>query len=142
MKFLVSFCFVLISFFSVSAQQYSDAIIGKWKSEDQKTIVEIFKTGNTFSGKIVWQANPNDAKGNPRTDIENPDPAKRSRPLMGLTVVYNLTFEEGFWQDGEIYNSQNGETYDVEIWLEGNNTLKLKISWYFMHETQSWTRVE
>jgi uncharacterized protein (DUF2147 family) len=141
-KYFVSYCFFLFFTFTVSAQQYTDAIIGKWKSEDQKTIVEIYKTGSTFSGKIVWQQNPNDANGNPRKDTENPDAAKRSRLLMGLLVLYHLKFEEGYWQDGEIYNSQNGETYDVDVWLEGNDILKLKIYFYFIHETQSWTRVK
>lgn len=142
MKYFFSICFALVVASAVCAQAYSDAIVGKWKSEDKKTIVEIYKTGNTFSGKIAWQEIPNDANGNPRTDIENPDASKRNRPLLGLQVLYDLEFEDGYWQDGEIYNSQNGETYDVDVWLEGNDVLVLKVHWYFMSETQKWTRVK
>jgi uncharacterized protein (DUF2147 family) len=141
MNYLLTSCFIVLTVTVASAQQYADAITGKWKSEDKKTVVEIYRQGDVFYGKIVWQANPNDANGNPRKDTENPDPAKRNRPMMGLVVLYDLVYKDGFWQDGEIYNAQNGETYDAEVWLEGNDKLRLKIRWYFMHETQTWTRV-
>lgn len=140
----IALTIVLLSFMAAgaSAQNYADAIIGKWKSSDQKTIVEIFKKNDVYYGKIVWQAVPNDANGKPRTDLENPDASKRSRPLMGLEVMKDLEFEDGYWQDGEIYNSQDGKTYDCDIWLEGNDILKMKAYWYFMHDTQTWTRVK
>ncbi|MBC8045356.1 MAG: DUF2147 domain-containing protein [Fimbriimonadaceae bacterium] len=141
MKYLFFIVFVYLCNDKIYAQQYADAIKGKWKSEDKKTVVEIYRQGDKYFGKIVWQAQPNDATtGKPRTDLENPDALKRNRPLMGLQVLYDLEFDDGYWQDGEIYNSQNGETYDVNIWLEGNDILKLKVYWYFTHQTQTWTR--
>ncbi|MBC8173052.1 MAG: DUF2147 domain-containing protein [Chitinophagales bacterium] len=141
MKIFTSVLFSVLFAFSLSAQSYSDAIIGKWKSEDKKTVVEIYKQGNVYLGKIVWIAQPIDTDtGKPRTDIENPDPAKRNVPLIGLVVMRNLQFKDGFWKDGEIYNSGNGETYDGDIWLENNDLLKMKAYWYFMSQTESWTR--
>ena len=140
-RFFILSCFFLFLSSVAFSQSYADAILGKWKSEDGKTVVEIYKSGNEYKGKIVWLAVPNDGSGNPRTDLENPDPKKRSRPLMGLTVLYHLYYEDGYWQDGEIYNSQNGETYDVDVWLEGKDTLNLKVYWYFMHETQTWKKL-
>ncbi|HET8964224.1 MAG TPA: DUF2147 domain-containing protein [Chitinophagales bacterium] len=124
------------------AQSYSDAILGKWKSSDGKTTVEIYKSGNTYSGKIVGLQQSNDASGKPRTDLENPDASLRNRPLIGLLVLKNLKFKDGYWKDGEIYSSQNGKSYTCDIWLEGNDILKMKAYWYFMHQTEDWKRVK
>lgn len=124
------------------AQSYSDAILGKWKSSDGKTTVEIYKSGNTYSGKIVGLQEPNDAAGKPRTDLENPDAGLRKRPLIGLIVLQNLKFKDGYWKGGDIYSSQNGKSYTCDIWLEGNDILKMKAYWYFMHQTEEWRRVK
>lgn len=132
---------ILLSAFSL-AQSYSDAILGKWKSSDGKTTVEIYKSGNTYSGKIVGLQEPYDASGKPRTDIKNPDVSLRNRPLIGLLVLSNLKFKDGFWKGGDIYSSQNGKSYTCDVWLEGNDILKMKAYWYFMYHIEEWNRVK
>jgi uncharacterized protein (DUF2147 family) len=65
---------------------------GTWLSEDGGTKVLISNCGgNKLCGKVVWLEEPNDRKtGKPKTDALNPDPAKRTRPMLGLQVVNGL----------------------------------------------------
>ena len=41
-------------------------------------------------GKITWLKKPNDARGKPFTDTENPDKSKRNQPLIGLIILKNF----------------------------------------------------
>lgn len=139
------FLFTVVTFLLVSSaaytQNYNDAILGKWLSGDGDGKVEIYKSGNTYYGKIIWLKEPNEENGTPKTDDENPDNAKRKQPLIGLVVLKDFKFKDGFWQDGTIYDPKNGKTYDCEMWLDGNNTLKIRGYWYFVYRTEDWKRV-
>ena len=47
-------CTIIIALFAglgiVSAQE----VIGKWKLDDGSAIVEVYKSGDSYNGKIVW----------------------------------------------------------------------------------------
>lgn len=140
---------ILTVFISLSAQAHlcaqgnAAAIKGVWLSEDKRCKAEIYEKNGKYYGKIIWlyeQIDP--ATGKPKLDKENPDPSKRSRPLIGLLVLKDFVFEDGFWQHGYVYNAQNGKTYDCDIWLEGKDTLVLRGYWGFVYHTERWTRVE
>ena len=65
--------------------------VGTWLSQDGGTKVHIAECGGKLCGTVVWLDKPNDPHtGKPKTDKFNPDPAKRSRPLIGLQVVQRL----------------------------------------------------
>ena len=109
MKLFITSLFFLLIHPALKAQGNADAVIGKWKSDNGRLIVEIYKSGNKYYGKIDWlyiQIDPE--TGKPRTDVENPDASKRNVPLIGLVVLKNFEFKDGFWQNGTVYNSQNG----------------------------------
>ena len=126
---------------AANAQGNADAVLGKWLSDNERLIVEIYKSGSKYYGKITWIYIQTDAKtGKPRTDVENPDASKRNVPLIGLVVLKNFEFKDGFWQNGTVYNSQNGKTYDCEFWMEGKNKLVLRGYWGFVYHTEYWTR--
>jgi len=66
---------------------------GNWISEDGGTKVHLSTCGgNRLCATLIWLDHPIDpATGKPKTDKLNPDPAKRSRALIGLQVVNSLT---------------------------------------------------
>ena len=132
-------CFFLLMAVTSKAQ-YKDAIVGKWLSADGDGKVEIYKKGDKYYGKLVWLKEPNEDNGTPKVDDENPDASKRSTPLMGLVILKNFTFEDGFWQNGTIYDPKNGKTYKCEMWMDGKNTLRIRGYVAFLHRTESWTR--
>jgi uncharacterized protein (DUF2147 family) len=121
--------------------QFHDAILGTWLSEDGKGKITIYKQGNTYAGKLSWLKEPYEADGKtPKVDDENPDDDEAKKPLLGKVILKNFVFKDGFWQDGEIYDPESGKTYDCEMWLEGNNNLKIKGYWHFIYRVDTWTR--
>ncbi len=143
MKYGILILLLAIGLGRVSAQGNADAIKGVWLSENKRLKVEIYAVNNVYFGKILWLYEQNDPEtGKPKLDKENPDPNKRSRPLIGLQVLKDFRFKDGFWQDGYVYNSQNGNTYACEIWLEGKDMLVLRGYWGFVYHTEKWTRVK
>jgi len=70
-------------------------------------------------GRIVWLWSPNE-RGRPRTDAHNPDPALRSRPLLGIELVQGLRqTAPGVWTQGRLYNPDDGRTYGGTVRLKG-----------------------
>jgi uncharacterized protein (DUF2147 family) len=61
-------------------------------------------------------------------DEKNPDPAKRTRSVMGMPIILDMkpsASKENRWE-GQIYNSENGKTYDASITLESPDALRVE----------------
>ena len=77
--------------------------------DNRRIEVEVAPCDDRLCGKIVWFKWPNDAQGLPLVYLNNPDPALRSRPLLGLSILYDLgRTGERTWEDGKIYNPDDG----------------------------------
>ena len=130
--------------FSLTTFAQSDAILGEWYTADKDAVVTIFADGNTISGKTTWMEEPNDSKGNPKLDKENPDENLRSRKRMGLKIMQDFVYKgDNIWEDGKIYKPSNGKTYGGTATLVNKNTLELEgylISLPFIGKTSTWTR--
>ncbi len=130
--------------FSLTTFAQSDAILGEWYTADKDAIVTIFTDGKTISGKTTWMEEPNDSKGNPKLDKENPDENLRSRKRMGLKIMQDFVYKgDNVWEDGKIYKPSNGKTYGGTATLVNKNTLELEgylISLPFIGKTSTWTR--
>lgn len=115
-----------------AAMMLSHAVVagtpeGLWLSEDRDTKVQIVNCGGKLCAKVVWLGEPNDPEtGKPKTDIHNPDPAKRSRPLIGLTVVHGMAPSGPNKWSGQIYNADDGRTYKAHLTLDGDTTAKVE----------------
>jgi len=134
---------LLISLFSFAQQTNSDAITGNWYNQEKDAVIEIYKSGDTYSGKIIWMEIPNDENGNPKVDNLNPDEKLQSRPRMGLEIMYGFTLDEdNIWNDGEIYDPKSGKTYSGTITLTNKNTLDLRgyVGLPIFGRTAVWTR--
>lgn len=138
-KVVSLFLFCTLGFSSVFAQ---NQIIGKWLSEDQEGITEIYEQSAKYFGEITWLKKPNDNKGIPFTDTENPDKVKRNQPLMGLLMLTNFYYKKNEWTGGRIYDPQSGKTYNCIMWLTDNNTLKVRGYWGLFYQTQTWIRTK
>ncbi|HDR67615.1 MAG TPA: DUF2147 domain-containing protein, partial [Bacteroidaceae bacterium] len=98
----------------------ADKITGIWLTEEGNSQVEIKKDSeDRYFGKIIWLEEPLE-NGKPKVDDENPDPKLQSRPLLGLQLVENFRYssKKGNWQQGLIYDPDNGKTYDCFVWFE------------------------
>ena len=88
MKKYVLAILVLVSVTS-SAQLPADKIIGIWQCEDYK--IEVFKSGNTYSAKLLWSKDMFEADGRtPKRDSKNPDGKLKRRSVHGTTHITEL----------------------------------------------------
>ncbi len=140
---------LLIIFFQVNktyAQADADKILGFWYTENKKGKVEIYKKDGKYHGKIVSLKDPIDPDTKkPKVDKHNPDPSKRNNPLIGTNIIKNFEFKGGYWQNGTIYDPENGKEYSCFMEFEDpKNDKKLKVKGYigfsFIGRTTYWTR--
>ena len=139
-KLFVSMMFVLAPLCAALAQD----VVGKWKLEDGSAIVEVYRQGDVFNGKIVWLAQPTEADGSPAVDDKNPDAKLRSRQLIGLNMLSNLKKGDGEYAGGSIYDPGNGKTYNCSMKVEGD-VLKVRGSLDkrgLLGRTMDWFRVK
>jgi uncharacterized protein (DUF2147 family) len=117
--------------------------VGVWKNEDAK--IEIFKDGEKLDGKIAALNEKYTEDGQKKTDIHNPDPAKRERPLIGLVVIKGISPDgPSKWDGGTAYDPKTGNTYSVSLEYDGGNTLKVRgyLPVSLIGRTEVWTRAD
>jgi uncharacterized protein (DUF2147 family) len=98
---------------------------GVWRMANGKVTVRVSPCGSYLCGTVVGLRKPRDDKGRPRRDKENPNPALRERPVIGLTILSNMKpGGDGHWT-GTIYNPDDGNTYRSKMMLQNANTMKV-----------------
>lgn len=127
-----------------------DAIVGVWTTQEKEAKIEIYTCGVRYCGRISWLKEPayspddeGGMAGKPKVDRNNPNPNLRARPLLGLTILIGFSYVGGNrWEDGRIYNPENGKIYRAKIKLAANNRLKLRgfVGISIFGETETWTR--
>jgi len=128
----------------------SDDILGTWLNQAKDAKIDVFKCGGDYCGKIVWMKEPdyptgskNGTPGTPRLDRFNPDPAKRSTPIMGLQIMSSFQFAGGnVWKNGTIYDPDTGKTYSSKATLVSPKELDLRgfVGVSMFGRTEKWTR--
>jgi uncharacterized protein (DUF2147 family) len=148
MNFLHYFCVILFASVLISspgfAQGNADAALGTWHTEDQKSKVEIYKIGGKYFGKIVSVKRTNN-DGTPLLDTKNPEEKLRSRKITGIIIMKDFAYAgDNFWEDGKIYDPDNGKTYSCKMTLANKNQLDVRgyIGISLMGRTTTWNRVE
>jgi uncharacterized protein (DUF2147 family) len=125
-------------------QDDSSAIIGVWKTGDGNAMVRIYKNGEKFQGKIVWLKEPIDPEtGKPKLDKNHSEEANRTRPILGLVNIWGFSSKEkNIWDEGNIYDPKNGNTYSCSMKLINANTLEVRgfIGVSLIGRTDTWTR--
>lgn len=97
-----------------------DQILGVYWTPDRDGKVEFIKRGNKYFGKLVYSARPG-------KDRNNPDPSMRNTDLVGADFIKNLVFDgDDMWENGTIYDSRTGKTYNCDITLLDNGDLKVR----------------
>jgi uncharacterized protein (DUF2147 family) len=102
------------------------------------------KEGKNYFGKIIWLQEPNNEKGQPKLDANNPDPAKKNKPILGSLILRNFQYDNGEWNNGKIYDPMNGKEYKCIIKLKEPNTLNVRgyIGFSMLGRTEVWTRLK
>ena len=128
-----------------------DAVLGTWVTADGKARIQVVKHGDIYDGSIVWLKEPvyttDDKDGTPgkaKVDTKNPDPAMRTRPVLGLPLIQGFKYAgDGVWNDGQIYDPESGKLYSCKLTLMMDGSLKVRGYWgiSLFGETRIWTRL-
>jgi uncharacterized protein (DUF2147 family) len=118
---------------------------GTWYTADKDSQVRISNCGGALCGTLVWLKDPNDpATGRPKTDKNNADASKQSRPLLGVPIVLGMRPSGAADQwSGNVYNASDGKTYSGSFTMSDANTAELKgCVLAVLCKSQTWTRAK
>ena len=136
----LSVLFALFWAISVSAQ----SPVGIWKTIDDETgdpksHVEIYEKDGKFYGKVVKLLPA------ATTDVCGPCPGERAgKSLIDMDILWDLEPYKDYWSYGSIIDPGKGKIYKASVWLEDENTLKVRgyIGISALGRNQNWYRVE
>ncbi len=142
---------VIVLMTAVSAHAAGgDDILGVWNTEEKDAKIEIFRCGDKYCGKIFSLVEPNypagskeGTPGTPKLDRHNPNPALRTRPIIGLRIMNDFVFTgDSVWKDGTLYDPEKGKTYRGKMTLVSPSQLNLRgfIGISLIGRTAIWTR--
>lgn len=117
--------------------------IGTWETGESH--VEIYECGERLCGRIVALDEPLDADGKAKTDKNNPDPALRSRPVIGMDLIAGFSRKsDREWVGGRIYDPRDGKTYKCKMGVQDDGILKVRgyLGMSLFGKTVVWTRIE
>ncbi|MFM7403132.1 MAG: DUF2147 domain-containing protein [Erythrobacter sp.] len=113
-------------------------IKGRWVTGEKDAVVAIAKCGKSLCGRIErFLILP--AGGKDQRDVNNADPAKRTRKLIGTAVLYGLADDGDAWR-GQVYDPKSGRTYSSEVRRKADGTLEVKGCFGPLCQTQVWQK--
>ena len=133
---------LFVSFTAVVAQD-PDVVKGVWLNDNKDARVEIYKHGDKYYGKIVWTRNMYEADGKTlKKDSKNANEQLRNRTIQNMVILSGLSYSDGEWTGGEIYDPTSGKTYKSKMRIKGNS---LEVRGYvgspMFGKTTVWTRI-
>ena len=136
-----------------SAQQ--PGVMGTWLTASGVAQVKIEPCpdprNGPVCGTIVGLINPKGPDGqvvapDAATDYRNENAALRNRKVIGMPLIWGFkkTSDPNSFEDGHIYNGENGKIYSANISLQPDGKLRLRgyVGTPLFGETQVWTRVQ
>lgn len=133
---------------AASAAGQANGIAGTWLTSDGSSRVQIAEADGTWSGRVVWLAEPvfpasdtHGMAGKPKVDRLNPDPSLRGRPVLGMTVLSGLRYAgNGVWQGGTVYTPATGKSYPCKASVAADGDLQLSVGGSVLGRTVKWKR--
>jgi uncharacterized protein (DUF2147 family) len=132
MKRITSFflVFALISPFLKAQTTAADKIIGVYLTAKKTSQVRIFQaTDNKYYGKLAWMDKDRD-----KEDSLNPDPKLKTQKLLGMLLLNGLVYNEKSkqWENGTVYDPDNGKTYTCYLWFDEKDPKILHLKGYIL----------
>jgi uncharacterized protein (DUF2147 family) len=113
--------------------------IGMWTTIDDDTgkarsVVRIYERDGQLFGRIVELFEDPDATCDKCTG------RSKGRPILGMIIMWDMKPDGDAWSGGKIFDPEKGKTYRAKIWLENDQTLKLRGYAGPFFRTQTWQR--
>ena len=126
-KFVAYFLLVLAALSSAQANdrpldQGVEFPAGDWAPPDMDAVISIRPCGDALCANLVQH----DYAAVTDLDINNPNPAMRTRPLLGVRILDGLRrVKDNRWSGGELYDPRTGRTYFSKLKLLDRDRLKI-----------------
>jgi uncharacterized protein (DUF2147 family) len=143
-----------LALLTATASAQPSGVMGTWLTQSGVAQVKIAPCADpkagAICGTIVGLINPKGPNGQVvapevATDYRNPDPALRSRKVIGMQLIWGFkpTSDPNAFDGGQIYNGENGKTYSANVSLQADGKLRLRgyVGSPMFGETQLWTRI-
>jgi uncharacterized protein (DUF2147 family) len=127
---------LLSALFAAGPAVAAPSVQGRWLTPAKDSVIEIAPCGPRLCGRVSKILRP-DPKGT-GTDGKNPNPALRSRPILGLAILSDFIDAGNLWT-GTIYDPRNGKSYRSNLARNADGTLKVQGCIAFFCQTQTWT---
>lgn len=115
-------------------------VYGLWLTQAETAHIEVTDCGDgTPCGALTW-VDPVIAETG--IDVRNVNSSLRSRPLVGVPIVWGYARGKKNWRGGHIYNPEDGKTFKSTMRLQKNGTLKVKGCLGPLCITNIWTPVQ
>lgn len=147
-KFLFMFlCLFMAVGVPMMAQSAGDKIVGTYKvlRNGVNSKVKVTRNSNgTYKAQVIWADNLKMPDGSIRTDVKNPDKAKRNTPADKIVLFDGMAYKNSEWTGGRIYDPTSGKSYKLTITFKDAKTLKLRgyIGVEALGETMYWTKIQ
>jgi uncharacterized protein (DUF2147 family) len=127
MKKLVLLVLLCMAANALFAQYPGDKVLGMWITADKIVKIEIYRSGNKYFGKVLWGALLYEKDGKTSLkDIKNPDSKLKNRDCIGLVFITDLTYSDGEYTGGQIFDSSHGTTYNLKMKMLDDNDLEMR----------------
>lgn len=110
---------------------------GDWRVADGVAHIRVAQCNGNMWGVVSWEKAPGGK------DKNNPDPAKQSRPTLGMPILIDMKKQAGTdaWE-GQVYNAKDGQLYSSTIKPVGSDQLEIQgCVLGFLCGGETWTRV-
>ncbi len=110
---------------------------GDWRVADGVANIRVAQCSGSIWGAVAWEKTPGGK------DTNNPDPAKKSRPTLGMPILIDMKKKPDVDQwEGQVYNAQDGQYYSSTITPTDPDHLEIKgCVLGFLCGGETWTRV-
>lgn len=134
----LSLLFLCVAFAGANAHAQSASVLGYWR-EPGGSIIRIAPCDHQLCVEIA-KLPARDRR--PITDMHNPDPRLRGRPLCGLKIGEGFVAVDPLHADGgHLYDPRSGRTYSGQMTAEGNILhLRGYVGLPIFGRTQTWVR--
>lgn len=127
--------FLAAAFLAATSASAASPVTGRWLTAEKDAVILIAPCGSQVCGTIDRFLVP-PPQGLDQRDVNNRDPARRSRKLLGMAILTGFTPDGSLWR-GTIYDPKSGKTYRSVLQRDGGR-LKVKGCISVFCQTQTW----
>lgn len=114
---------------------------GIWQTQAGDARIRVTRCGGGLCGQVVSLRDKIDpATGKPAVDDKNPNPALRSRSMIGVQLFIDMKPAGPNKWSGQIYNSDDGKIYGSNVSVTGPSALKVEGCVGAFCGGETWTR--